>query len=385
MNNEIDRVVNAEFLPTIPREKIEAICSYKLPTNELKNYGESFAIIASEIVKVAINSGDTEGLFRCVFPEGVTGTLAKFKDGSGNLGTIVNKKGIAGQARWVSVEGQESPAGFDPVTLAIAVAVMSINKKLDDIKETQKEIVQFLQYDKESELEGAVNSLAEIIDNYRFNNSSDLWKGSQLTVTSTIKGKAEHNIIFYRKEINSILNNLKKIHGNRTADKMFNNILGKFKYYQLSIYLYSFSTFLEVILSENFESSTLEHITDKIRDFSIEYREDYSECYEAIKKYSESSIESEILGAVGKASTFLGEKIASRPILSKGPVDEALLLAGNKAEQLGSKQTIKSLFEFTDKRNAGILFLVEKINEINNICNKPVEVLFNKDIVYICA
>jgi hypothetical protein len=31
-----------------------------------------------------------EGIYRCVFPKGVSGHLAAFKDGSGMLGTIMS-------------------------------------------------------------------------------------------------------------------------------------------------------------------------------------------------------------------------------------------------------------------------------------------------------
>ena len=54
------------------------------------------------------NSG-SRGLYRCVFPKGVTGTLAMAKDGSGALGTIMND-GIVGQARWIPVDKAIGPA-----------------------------------------------------------------------------------------------------------------------------------------------------------------------------------------------------------------------------------------------------------------------------------
>ena len=90
-----------------------------------------------------------EGLYRCVFPKGVTGTLAMAKDGSGALGTIMNN-GIVGQARWIPVEQSIAPACLK-ATL-VAVAVLAVVKQIQDIKDGQKEIVSILERDKKSQL-----------------------------------------------------------------------------------------------------------------------------------------------------------------------------------------------------------------------------------------
>lgn len=84
--------------------------------------------------------------------------------------------------------------------------------------------MQFLRQDKESALEGAVNSLADIFDQYRFNSDNNLWKSSQLTVATTIKGKAEHAIIFYRKEIKNAINKKGHFHVNSQVDKVVETI-----------------------------------------------------------------------------------------------------------------------------------------------------------------
>ena len=70
----------------------------KIPFTEIAALGGSFAGVVESMASPA-----AEGLYRCVFPKGVTGTLAMAKDGSGALGTIMND-GIVGQARWIPVE-----------------------------------------------------------------------------------------------------------------------------------------------------------------------------------------------------------------------------------------------------------------------------------------
>ena len=43
--------------------------------------------------------------------------------------------------------------------------------------------------------------MSDILEQYKYNSANELWKGSQLTVVSAIKGKAEHNIIFTEKRL----------------------------------------------------------------------------------------------------------------------------------------------------------------------------------------
>lgn len=93
----------------------------KIPFTEIAALGGSFAGVVETMATPA-----AEGLYRCVFPKGVTGTLAMAKDGSGALGTIMND-GIVGQARWIPVDKAIGPACFKAAL--VAVAVLAVVKK----------------------------------------------------------------------------------------------------------------------------------------------------------------------------------------------------------------------------------------------------------------
>lgn len=114
----------------------------KIPFAEITALGGSFAVAAK-----AMSTPAAEGLYRCVFPKGVTGTLAMAKDGSGALGTIINN-GFAGQARWIPVDTVMNPACVQ--IALVAVAVLAVAKQVQDIKDGQKEIIGILERDKKS-------------------------------------------------------------------------------------------------------------------------------------------------------------------------------------------------------------------------------------------
>ena len=382
--NEIKQYLEAEYYPAIPREEIARTCSFKMNTKDLTDLGGAFAVAAAEIAKLALNSSSNEGLYRCVFPEGVNGVLAKAKDGSGYLGTIINN-GIAGQARWIPEKGAAASLPIDPLTIAIAAALVSINKKLDVIHEAEKDILDFLEKDKESQLKGSVNTLSEIMNDYRLNSSNDNWKIAKMTIVSEIINKAANSIDFYRSRIIHAMNRQEFVHNHQQTKKVAGQILNSFKCYQLSVYLYAYASFVEVVLGDNYNREYLHQIKGRIEDYSYRYKMDYTKCYDILKEYMRSSIETIALKGLGDVSRNTGNAIAKIPILSKGPVDEVLIAAGNFAKKKSKKQTDKTMNSFRDNRDTGTRIFVESIDTIDAISNKAVELLFDRDAVYICA
>lgn len=379
-------LMDISYCPSIPREAIGQGCKAKMSLKDINKLGGGFAVMAAAITDVAMNTSNTEGLYRCVFPEGVTGHLATFnKEPQAFLGTIVNETGIAGQSRWIPVDNPSVLMAIDPVALVMAATLVNINSKLNVIQETQKEILEFMNQEKESDLEGAVNSLTNIHEMYSFHNDNTVWKGSQLTIASSIKVKAEQNIIFYRKQINGTLKKQKAIHSNRGTDKIKNDLQRAFKYYQISVYLYSYASFLEVMLGDNYTKEYLSHISDVLKEYSYQYKVDYTECYNQLDRYSSGSIQNKILGGVGAMGKTAGGVIAKTPVISKGLIDEALIATGEKMDELSNKKVAGIMNEFKDNHEAGVQLFIDNIEAIDNMCNIPLEVLFDENMIYLCA
>lgn len=378
-------MITADFYPTIPRSEIVQKSRYQFSIKDLTALGGGFAVIAATIAKAAMDAPSSEGLYRCVFPEGVAGHLATFKDGSGYLGTILNEGKFAGQARWIPVEGGSAAVGIDLVTLAVAVAIMVITRKLDQIQKTQTEILQFLRQDKESDIRGAVNSLADILEQYRFHSDNPFWKSGKLTAVTQYKGLAESNIIFYRQELSNALSQQKMVHGYQAADKLKSRLDDSFRFYQLSVYLHSYASFLEVVLSGNTSKDYLDHISEKIRNYAFQYRKDYTVCYDQLQNYMKNSVQAAALGGIGKASKSAGETIGKIPLICKGPIDEALVATGNTIQHIASKHGKLAMRDFRDNRDAGIRLFLNSIDAINEVRNQPVELLFDRENIYICA
>lgn len=383
-NKEMKRMIETHYYPFIPRDEIASKCRFKLSKDDLLGVGGPIAAVAGEMAKLVINPSSDEGLYRCVFPNGIGGALAQAKDGSGYLGTIMNN-GIVGQARWIPAEGSATVLPIDPGTIAIAVALVGINKKLDDIRQTQNDILNFLESDKESKLKGATNALSVIMNDYRYNYDNVTWKNGKFVIVSDIKNKAESSFIFYREIIRNELDKRNAFHSNQQAQKIINKAQHYFKCYQLSIYLYAYASFVEVVLGDNYNSEYLDKVSERIEDYSFQYYQDYTECYELLSKYSGSSVGTAVLNGLGSASKSVGNVIAKIPIIRKGPVDEVLIAAGDSAKKLSSQNSEKALHEFSDKQGAGVYLFVENIETINTMNNQAIEMMFDKDTIYVCT
>ncbi len=382
-------IINMDFYPMISKTEIAARSKYQISFEEMQGIGSAFGIIAAEFAKVAkegigANADGGQGLYHCVFPNGVTGKLAKFKDGSGFLGTIMNN-GIEAQARWIPAEGGAAALAINPVTIAVAVAIVSINHKLDVIQKTQDEILEFLNQDKETKLEGDLNLLSGILKDYKYNSEDKTWLGSMLTNATAVRGRAEQNILFYKKRVQSVFEDMKGVHFSGQDTKLSEKINKAFKYYQLGIYLYAYASFLQVLLGGNYKKDFLDHVYKEIKERSFEYQSDYSKCYTALEDYLKGSLDAIALKGIGAAGKGLGNAIGRIPVVRKGPVDEALVAAGETLKSKGAKPAKEAMEEFRINRDAGIRLFTENIETINLLCNQPVDMLFDDSGIYLCA
>lgn len=356
----------------------------KISLSELSALGVGFASLP-ETFRTVTQTVDADGLYRCVFPDGVTGKLAEFKDVSGNLGTIMDGNNIVGQAHWIKADSQvmTTTIPYNPTVLFMAMTLMSIDKKLDKIQETQKDILRFLELDKESKIRGDLNTLTEILNNYKYNWDNGLYKKSRLDLVQHIKRSASGNIDFYQNKINAGLEKKKSIHGNKDVKSLLAEIEKLFKNYQLSLYIYAFSYFLEVMLMENFDNQYLDNVASEIEKQAIDYRTLYSECYEHIDEYTKSTIEARLLKSASTVGKLTGETVAKIPIISKTQIDESLIAAGEFLNKVGDEKSEKTMERYIGNRDSGVEVFIDNINTVNKLHNKPLEMLFDSENMYL--
>lgn len=210
-----------------------------------------------------------------------------------------------------------------------------------------------------------------------------MYKNSNHIKVLDIRQEAEKKIAFYREQITTKVNMKSFIHSDQTVNKQLQAVQDRFKDYQFSLYLLGFSSFLEIMLLGNFGTDYLAGISDKLEKYSLNYRELYTKCYDEIESYSSTSVQSSMLKGIAKASTSVGKFVEKIPVISKGQADEALIAAGDKLDELNSGKLRKQMSSLIEHQSNSIRPFIENIDTVNELCNKPVQLLVDKENLYI--
>ncbi len=365
-----------EFSTVFLEEKVDLAKHNKVPISQLAALGTAFEPLIAALQNITGSTAGQSGIYKVSVPPGLR--MAEFNNKSGYLGSVLTETGAVGGGQAVL-----NPFVCNPTMLFAAATFMNIDKKLDKIQETQQEIMNLLVQKEKSELRGDLNFLNDVINNYKFNWNNDMYKNNNHIKVLDIKQSSERKVDFYREQITSRINKKSFFKMEQEVKKQLRKLQTWIKDYQLALYLFSFSSFLEVILLENYESEYLESITSKIEKYSLNYRELYTKCYNYIEANSDSSIQSNLLKGLAKVNTLAGKGIEKIPVISKSQIDEKLIETGNKLEKYNSGRKENTMQQFIEKESSIVRPFIESINVVNYLYNQPMEILIDKENVYL--
>jgi len=232
---------------------------------------------------------------------------------------------------------------------------------------------------------GDLKFLDEVYSNYKLNWDNEKYKTITHIKVLDIKQDSVRKIDFIRKQIKRKMGKKKIIHIDRDVKKQLEQVELDFKDYQIALYLYAYSSFLEVMLLENYEKDYLDSIIQKMENYNHQYRFLYGSCYEKLEGATQTSVQAHFLKGLSGASKIVGETIAKVPIVSKGTLDEQLIESAEKLGDYGQKRTETTLKSFIKKQNAYIKPFIENIQTINNLYNQPFEILIDRKNLYLVA
>ena len=373
--NELLKVMSAtELAPLEVKNEISVQTYSKIPLSRLTALGTGFEPVVSAIQQVTSHGQATSGFYKLTIPKGTQ--LARFKDGSGFLGTAIGEQGIAGQARL-------NPLLCDPATLLAAAALANMDKKLDAIQEVQQEMLDFLAQKEKSALKADLNFLMDIQNNYKYNWNSEKYKAANHAKVLDIRQEAARQIDFYQEQIKKQLGKKTLLHSDQDVQKMLEKVQGEFKEYQLALYIYGFAYFLEVVLQENYEKAYLSAIAKRIDEMAFQYREFYSLAYSQIENLSKSSLQAHLFGGLSAINKGAGTAIAKIPGINKSQIDETLIEAGERIGAYKNRRVQTTMQQLLERQSSCVRPFIDNINTVNRLYNEPVTLIFNHDTLYL--
>ena len=354
----------------------------KIPLAEVTALGGSFAKLEPSIKRILTGTEVKNGsVVRVVFPNGIHGRLAQLKDTGETIGGILTKDGSLAQARLKPIE-------LDPASvasMAMAAVLVEINHKLDVIQETQIKILSFLEQDKQAEQKANLNTLVDILKNYKYNWDNEQYLHNQHTNVLNIKRAAEKNIIFYQEQIAAAIKKMPAVYMDQAVKGAITDLGKLFSNYRMALYAFAFATFLEVMLLRNFRQEYLDQTAAKVQEYNAGYQDHYKKCQDLVKKFSSDSVETKVVAGLGNASRALGKLIGSSPILARGPVDEWLQEGGEKLLKGNDKKVARTAAMFIADDNNGSKLFVDSIKNVAVICNKTTDILFDGEALYLAG
>lgn len=274
---------------------------------------------------------------------------------------------------------------IDPATMMMAVALFSIEQKLGNIVEMEKQILSFLEVEKESEIEADVETLVNIIMKYKLNWDNAQFVSNNHKLVLDIQRTARKNMNSYQKLVIEALGKKQMVVAQAKVNSTLRDLVKKFKYYRLSLYAYSMATLLEIMLSGNFKEEYISGTKNELISFSDKYRDLFEQCSVYLENMSNAALDTNILKGVGTAGEAVGKFIGGIPVVNKGPVDGLLQESGTllKANAIGiEKKTVK---EFAKLSNPGTGIFADKMDDMIQIYNHTSQICFDKNKIYLVA
>lgn len=273
----------------------------------------------------------------------------------------------------------------DPATLLIAVALFTIEQKMDEIAETSRQVLCFLEVEKEAEVEADAETLTSILADYKHNWDNERAVITDLQSVKNIRRTARDHMISYQKTINGLLDSKRGIVLQTKVSAALEELLKRFRYYRLSLYTFSMASFLEVVLTENYKEDNISRIEAEIEQMSMSYRDAYAKCSVYLERLSDSAVEANLLKGVSAVSKTAGKIIGSIPVIQKGPVDEFLQSSG---ERLGDDVLAverRIVAAFAEISNPGTGVFVEKLEDMIQIYGRTTDICFDEKNIYLIA
>ena len=353
--------------------------TYSLSLSKLSEISPITVTTANNIKTIMEQNPKTSGNLYRITNLGKNDSLKAMRDGKTFWGSIKKSDGSSTMAKLKEVNPNNVMA-LDPTVMMMSVALAGIEQELGEIKELSKQIFSFLEHEKESEIESDLEILNRSISDFRFNLEDEKYLINNHKQVMDIKRTANKNMLFYKKEIKDDLSKDKLFTTNNSMNSIIEDIQKKFRYYRLSLYIYSFSTFMEILLLGNYKNDYLLSKKEELDELDNEYSEVFNNVLEYVKKNANKSLEGNVLsglGSAGKAIGNLAEKIKIKN------VDNWLNEKGDNLKQSG--QNIKDDFatKFDDIKESNSRPFINQIEKVDCIYNKTKEIYFDKENIYL--
>lgn len=388
VRDEKDLITITEDILLDTRTNISEVTAFNMPIAQLSTLGAAVASLLPALRTVTqTTTVNAQGLYQLA-NAGVGDVLKVAKNGN-FWGAFKTAEGGSKFAQFKAAgplsATNNTVMPIDPATIMMAVALFAIEQQLGSIAEIVKQIISFLEIEKESEVEADVQMLCNIISQYKFNWDNEHYVASNHKMVLDIQRTARKNMNSYQKLVTQVLNSNQLIVAQSKVNSTLQDLLKKFKYYKLSLYSFSLASLIEIMLSGNFKEEYIAGIKAGIESFSMDYRNIYTRCSEHLEKMTSASVEKNVLKGFGVASGAVGKFIGKIPVVEKSPIDEFLQNSGAHIKQSSDNMEKKTVASFAEVKDPATAIFIDKMQDLIRIYNHTTQVYFDDQKIYLVS
>lgn len=371
--SEFNELMNVQYLPSIKDIDIDLSEAEKYLITNVSALGVAFQPLVSAMQNITGTNIGKSGLYWVN-----TSGKEMFKSTGGFIGSLKTDAGLVGGG-----QARLNPFQCDPVMLLASIALMNIEKKLGQIQELQQNIIDYLKTQEKAKILGNINVLNDVLENYKFNWDNEKYKTNKHILVQDIRKDSEQSLLLCRNQIERQLVKKDLFHIDEKIRLIVKNLQEEFRGYQQALYLYSFSAFLEIMLLENFDSQYLISVANKMKEYTGNYQELYTSCYNQIEGFSNDSIQSFLTKGLAEVSKSAGGLISKIPRMNKRSLDKKLMSVGEKLDKIKDDKVQKTVDALETSISEFSSPFIENIETLNIIFNKPKEILFDSENIYL--
>lgn len=370
------------------KSSIENKKTMSVPIAELSALGAGVASLVPAFNTVTTTTTlATDGLF--TIANKVAGDTLKMAKNGNAWGAMKTATGGSKMAQLAEAgpltATSQAVSAINPTTMMMAVALYSIEKQLGEIAETQKQILSFLEIKDEAGIEGDLETLTELINNYKHNWDNEIYVQNSHKMVMDIKRTARSNMLASQKRVAELVASKKLVVGQGQVKSTLSEMEKRFKYYQLALYTYSLASMMEIMLGGNYKEEYITGIKDEIIKLSGNYRELFEKSSLYLEKLGRSAVEANVLKGIGTAGKAVGKFIGSIPLVKEGPVDEFLQDGGANLKKNAIGMEKQAVHQFAALNNSGTQIFVNKMEDMIQIYNHTERICFDDKQIYLVA
>lgn len=375
----------AEGLLADARNQINADTTLSVPIAQLATLGTGVSSLVPffNTVSTTVTVG-TQGLY--TLTNAATGDALKIARNGNFWGALKTVDGGSKFAQFQEagpLSAVAETAFVNPAVMMMAVAIFSVEQQIGNITEMERQIISFLEVDKESEIEADLETLMNIIKNYKHNWDNEHYIASNHKMVLDIQRTARKNMNSYQKKVSEAVGEKQFLIAQTKVRSSMADLEKKFKYYRLSLYTFSLASLTEIMLGGNFREEYISGVRDEIRGMSEQYRDLFGRCSVYLENISNASVETKLLKGIGTAGRTVGKLVGSLPCIKEGTAEKVLQESSSRLENSAVEMEREIVRRFAECGDPKTKVYIDKMEDMIRIYNHTSRICADREKIYL--